>query len=241
MDGTADGSRTSPPGARVDAVLFDMDGTLVDSTPVVEQLWTEFCERHGAPLPEVLSYSHGRQAPDTVGRFLPRGADPAPVLAWLQSEELERVEGIREVPGARRLLDALAGARVAVVTSAPRPLALRRLEAAGLPVPRVLVAAEDVSAGKPDPAGYLRAAAELEVEASRCLVLEDAEAGVRAGIAAGARVVVVGGRPVAVGRDLDRVPDLSVVDASVSPDGSTVSVRWRGEPDPTTDPHVRKS
>lgn len=211
----------------VEAVLADMDGTLVDSTRVVEALWAEFAGRYGVAASAVLAYAHGRQTGDTVRRFLPEGVDPDPVVAELQARELGRLDGIAEVPGARRLLEALAGARVAVVTSAPRALATRRLAAAGLDAPAVLVAGEDVPVGKPDPAGYLEAAARLGVAPSRCLVLEDAEAGIRAAQAAGAHVLVVGARRSPAARGLDRVPDLRAVGAHVSPGGASVRVRWR--------------
>ena len=142
--------------------LFDMDGTLVDSTPVVEAVWTAFGQRHGVDPAALLAYAHGRQAVDTVAHFLPeRSADErAELVAALVAEEVTRTDGIVEIPGAVDLMEGLIaeGAPVAVVTSAPRDLAIARLRAAGVPVPEVLVAAEDVERGKPDPQGYLRAA-----------------------------------------------------------------------------------
>lgn len=218
-----------PVALAVDAVLFDMDGTLVDSTAVVDAVWAEFAERFRLALPEVLAHAHGQRTPDTVRRFLPGGdvARVARVAAELQATEVARVEGIVEIPGARRLLDALDGARVAVVTSASRELAVVRLVAAGLPVPGVLVCAEDVTAGKPDPAGYLRAAGLLGVAAERCAVFEDAEAGIRAGIGSGARTVVVGAHRSPTTEGLPRVTDLREVEASVG-QGATVRLRLPG-------------
>lgn len=218
------------PGVDVDAVLLDMDGTLVDSTRVVEALWTRFAVRHGVAPSAVLAHAHGRQTRDTVRRFLPAGLDPDREVARLEAAELVALDGIVEVPGARRLLASLAGARVAVVTSAPRALAAGRLAAAGLEPPAVLVAGEDVTAGKPDPSGYLAAAAALGVAPSRCLVLEDADAGVRAALAAGAHALVVGTRGSAAARGLPRVPDLRAVVASVSRGGARVRVSWPGVP-----------
>jgi sugar-phosphatase len=191
------------------AVVCDMDGTLVDSTAVVEQVWAEFAARFGADLDEVLAYSHGRLTSDSVRHFLPPGHDPVAVTAQLDAEELVRVEGIVEVPGAGAFLRGLAGAPVAVVTSASRELARRRMRAAGVPVPEVLVAAEDVEVGKPSPEGYLRAAALLGVDPGQCVVFEDAEAGLRAAVASGARVVVVGEHESATTEDLPRIPDLT--------------------------------
>ena len=211
----------------VEAVLFDMDGTLVDSTRVVEDLWAVFAARHGLVLADLLAYSHGRRTRDTLARFLPPGHDIEAVAKELERTEADRVEGITEIPGARRLLEALRGARTAVVTSAPRDLAEVRLAAAGLPAPEVLVCAEDVAAGKPDPSGYRDAAARLGAAPDRCLVLEDADAGIRAGVASGARTLVVGPHPSPATRDLDRVPDLRVVEASVL-DGGAARLTWPG-------------
>lgn len=194
-----------------DAYLFDMDGTLVDSHAVVEAVWTEFCERHGLDPRAVLAFAHGRQAGDTVAHFLPALTDSAQaeLVAGLLAAEVSRTDGIVEVPGAAVLLDALieAGAPVAVVTSAPRELAATRLRAAGVREPVVLVAAEDVERGKPDPECYLLAASRLGVPVERCAAFEDAEAGVAAARASGATVVVIGAHASATTDGLDRRRD----------------------------------
>ncbi|WP_434316290.1 HAD-IA family hydrolase [Leifsonia sp. P73] len=191
--------------------LFDMDGTLVDSHAVVEAVWSEFGRRHGLDPAEILAYAHGRQAVDTVAHFFPDlpAERRAELVAGLVTEELTRTDGIVELPGAVALLTALAeaGAPVAIVTSAPRELAIVRLEAAGVPVPDVLVAAEDVSRGKPDPQGYLLAADRLGVPIGRCVVFEDAEAGLVAAVASGGRVVVVGAHSSATTDGLERLRD----------------------------------
>jgi mannitol-1-/sugar-/sorbitol-6-phosphatase len=220
--------RTGRTTLEVEAVLFDMDGTLVDSTRVVEDLWGRFARRHGIVLADLLAYSHGRQTRDTLARFLPSGHDTDAVAEALEREETARTDGITEIPGARRLLELLRGARTAVVTSASRPLAQARLAAAGLPLPEVLVAAEDVAAGKPDPAGYVDAALLLGAAPERCLVLEDAEAGIRAGLASGARTLVVGSHRSPTTRGLDRVADLRAVDAAATGRGGA-RLSW---PDP---------
>ncbi|WP_202879288.1 HAD-IA family hydrolase [Nocardioides cynanchi] len=196
----------------VAAARFDMDGTLVDSTAVVESLWLQFCSEHRVDPAVLLAYSHGRRTPDIVRRFLPDASTDRlrSVTTELERRELEADDGIREVPGAAALLGSL---RLpwAVVTSAPRVLAVRRLVAAGLPVPEVLVPADEVTHGKPAPDGYLRAAALLGVEPHDSVAFEDAEPGVRSALDAGARVVVVGDLEAPVTSGLQRVRDLTTV------------------------------
>jgi len=205
--------------------LFDMDGTLVDSHAVVEAVWTEFCLRHGLDPKVVLAYAHGRQAGDTVAHFLPALTDStrAELVAGVLAEEVSRTDGIVEVPGARRLLAALAerGAPVAIVTSAPRELAIARLTAAGVGIPDVLVAAEDVERGKPDPSCYLLAASRLGVPIERCVVFEDAEAGLVAAVASGGRTVVVGTYASATTDGLERIADYTAAVPGI--DGAAVT------------------
>jgi sugar-phosphatase len=191
----------------VAAVLLDMDGTLVDSTAVVESIWRDFAATHGVDLDAVLRYSHGRQTVDTVTAFLLDADLALKVAADIEAEELVRMEGIVAIPGARDFLLALQGARVAVVTSAERELAARRMAAAGLPLPSVLMAAEDVEEGKPAPDGFRRAAAALGTPAEDCAAFEDAEAGIRAALAAGAATVVVGSHQSTTTAGLPRIAD----------------------------------
>lgn len=212
--------------SRAAAVLFDMDGTLVDSTAVVETIWGEFARRFDLDVDELLAFSHGRQSLDTVRHFLPSDHDPVAVTHEQESRELVLLDGITEVPGAARLLESLLGAPVAVVTSAPRELALARMEAAGLHVPAVLVAAEDVQRGKPAPEGYLRAAGLLGVDPADCTVFEDAPAGIESGVASGAHTVVVGGLESPVATGLERVADLTGVSASYDEESKRVHLRW---------------
>jgi mannitol-1-/sugar-/sorbitol-6-phosphatase len=194
---------------RAAAALFDMDGTLIDSTAVVEALWGEFCRAYDVDRETLLGFAHGRPTRQTLERFLPdRSPEEREAVAVdLETRELDTLDGIVEIPGARALLETI-DLPWAVVTSAPRALAVRRLEAAGLPVPEVLVPADEIDRAKPDPDGYLRAAARLGVDAADCVVLEDAEPGVLAGLAAGARVVVVGALDTDVTAGLTRLPDL---------------------------------
>jgi HAD superfamily hydrolase (TIGR01509 family) len=170
------------------AVLSDLDGVLVDSAAAIDAAWRRFAERHGLDAEHVLGASHGRRTVDTIRLVAPH-LDSGSEAARIEREEIDDARHVRALPGARELVDAVPGGSFAIVTSGTRELAVARLRAAGLRVPGVLVTAEDVEAGKPDPAGYLRAAALLGVDPARCVVLEDAPAGVAAGRAAGMTVV----------------------------------------------------
>lgn len=196
------------PAVKAAALLFDMDGTLVDSTAVVADLWTDFAREHGIDVDELLEYSHGRQTLDTLRRFLPgTPKELARIATDLEARECLRLEGIAEIPGARAFIEQLDGVPYAVVTSAGRALAEIRLRAAGLPVPGVLVTAEDVLAGKPSPEGYLRAAAELGIDIAHCVAFEDAPAGLQAAVTSGATTVVVGTYESPLTRSLSRTQD----------------------------------
>lgn len=202
------------------ALLCDMDGTLVDSARAIEQVWAALAVRHDLPRSEVLAALPGRTARDILRLFL----DDHRVV----EEEAARVErsqlaapGVGPIPGAHRLLSGLPADRWAVVTAAPEAVARARLAAAGLPEPKVLVAAESVTSGKPSPEGYRLAAERLGLPCERCVVLEDAAVGVTAGHAAGARVIGIG--PGAQGADAV-VPDLlSFTGLEVTGEG----IRWR--------------
>ena len=172
------------------AVLSDLDGVLVDSGAQVERSWRAFAERHGLDADQVLAHAHGRRAIDLVRLVAPH-LDAEAEVGLLEQEEIASAPGLRALPGARELIESVPACRFAIVTSGSRALALARLRAAGLPVPDVLVTAEHVEHGKPDPAGYLSAALLLGVEPAHSVVLEDAPAGVEAGLAAGMTVIAV--------------------------------------------------
>src|SRR5690349_2798815 len=148
----------------VDAVLLDMDGTLVDSTAVVVRLWRTWAARHGVDAEAILAVSHGRRGDDVLAEFAPPGIDQEAELKWLAACELVDRDGVIAVRGAAALLDALPADRVAVVTSATRELTTVRMQAAALPVPRIVVGADDVARGKPHPEGYRHAARLLGVD-----------------------------------------------------------------------------
>jgi mannitol-1-/sugar-/sorbitol-6-phosphatase len=175
---------------RAKAILFDIDGTLVDSTPVVERSWRTWAQEYDVDAEDVMRVCHGRRTEDTVAEFV-APQQLAVAVARVQALELADFDGVTALPGARQLIEGLPRQRWAAVTSGERALMTARLEAARLPIPETMICAEDVAVGKPSPEGYLRAAAALGFDAGRCVVVEDAPAGIAAGRAAGARVLAV--------------------------------------------------
>ena len=173
---------------RCQAMLFDMDGVLIDSTPAVARVWSRWALAHGFEPDEVVARAHGRPSLMTVREYLPH-ADHEAENREVESSEIADLEGVVPLPGALQLLASLPMERWTIVTSSTRKLAEVRLRAAGLPVPPTLVTSTDVQHGKPHPEPYLKAASILGYPASECLVVEDAPAGVRAGKSAAARVI----------------------------------------------------
>lgn len=171
-------------------VLFDLDGVLVDSTPAVARVWAAWAREHGFDADEVVRQAHGKPSIATIRELLP-DADHEAENREVERREIEDVEGVIPLPGALKLLRALPAKRWAIVTSCTRPLARVRIRAADLPMPEHLVTSNDVLHGKPDPEPYLKGARLLGVPAEACVVLEDSPAGIRAGKAAGARVVAL--------------------------------------------------
>jgi mannitol-1-/sugar-/sorbitol-6-phosphatase len=172
------------------ALLFDLDGVLVDSTPAVTRVWTRWALRHGFDPAEVVHRAHGRPSITTIRDYLPNGDHLA------ENKELERgeivdLDGIVPLPGALELLTALPRGRWTIVTSCTRRLAEARLKASGLPLPEAFVTSNDITNGKPAPDPYLKGAELLGFAARDCVAVEDAPAGVRSGKIAGARVIAL--------------------------------------------------
>lgn len=176
------------------AVLLDMDGTLVDSTAVVNEIWTRWAAEHGLDADDVLAVCHGRQGYETMAILLPDRphAQNLKENAAMLAAETDNVEGITAIPGAAEFLAALRDVPHALVTSADTTLATVRMVAAGLTMPDLSITAEMVSSSKPHPEGFLKAAADLGVDPADCVVFEDSGAGIEAGRAAGMTVVGVG-------------------------------------------------
>jgi sugar-phosphatase len=190
------------------AFLFDMDGTLLNSAASAERVWGDWARRHGLDVPAFLRTMHGRRAEDTLRDSGVAGLDIAAEARAITDAETSDTDGIVEIPGAAAFVATLSAAHWAIVTSAPLALAQARLKAAGLPLAPLMITAEDITRGKPDPQGYLLAAARLGISPGECLVFEDAVPGVRSGEAAGADVIVIGGHaypPHAAARDYTRL------------------------------------
>jgi len=170
------------------ALLFDLDGVLIDSTPAVSRVWSKWARARGFDPEEVVEHAHGRPSLVTVREYLP-DADHEAENRIVERAEIEDLDGVVPLPGARELLDSLPASRWTIVTSGTRALAEVRLRAAGLPAPKNFVTATDVVNGKPHPEPFLKAAKILGVAPSDCVVVEDAPAGIRAGKGAGARVI----------------------------------------------------
>ncbi len=176
---------------RYAAFLFDMDGTLLSSIAAAERVWAAWARRHGLDVDAFLPTIHGVRAEDTIRRQNLDGIDLAAEVEWVHQGELDDVGGVHAIDGILDFLRSLPGDRWAIVTSATKQLAGRRLAAAGIEPPAVFITAEDVSRGKPAPDCFELAARRLGVAASDCLVFEDAPAGIAAAEAAGADVMVI--------------------------------------------------
>lgn len=174
-----------------DALLFDMDGTILTSIKASERVWGAWGLRHGIDLDTFLPTIHGVRAIDTIRRLKLPGIDAEVEAARILRAEIDDTEGVEPIAGAARFLASLPADRWAVVTSAPRALAECRISAAGLPMPPQMITAEDVAKGKPAPDCFLMAAQRLGADPIRCLAFEDAPAGITAAETAGCAVVVI--------------------------------------------------
>ena len=174
----------------VSAVLFDLDGVLVESREATERVWLDWAHANGIGDDELRSAMHGVRSVEVVSALRPE-LDSVAESEAIERRQAEDLAGLRAIPGAADALRALREERVAVVTSATRDLAAARLGAVGIELPAVVVYAGDVSRGKPDPEGYLTAARRLGVDPADALVVEDSPPGIEAGRAAGAATVAV--------------------------------------------------
>jgi mannitol-1-/sugar-/sorbitol-6-phosphatase len=202
------------------ALLFDMDGVLIDSTPAVARVWRQWAIEHGFDPEQVTKRAHGRPSIATIRDYLP-DADYERENEIIERREIEDLDGVVALPGARELLRVLPPDRWTIVTSATRPLAEVRIRAAGLAIPEHLVTANEINRGKPDPEPYLKAASLLGFVPTDCVVVEDVPAGICAGKAAGAKVIAV--RTTSNDTELRAAGADWVVDSCASIDVTSVS------------------
>ncbi|KAG0278469.1 hypothetical protein BGZ95_003930 [Linnemannia exigua] len=179
---------------RCRGLLFDMDGTLVDTTVIVERHWEIWCEKHNVDFSHLISVSHGRPSFEIMKEFAPLEKQveyqTPEYLAQLESSVANDMDGMILIPGAKELLKSLPRSSWAVVTSAGLEMATSRFQQTGLATPPILVTATHVTRGKPHPEGYMSAAKQMGVDPKECVVFEDAPAGIRAGVASGAKAVI---------------------------------------------------
>jgi sugar-phosphatase len=170
------------------ALLFDLDGVLINSTPAVARVWRRWAAEHGFDPEEVVSRAHGRPSLTTVREYLP-DSDHEAENREVERREIEDLDGVVPLPGALDLLASLPARRWTIVTSCTRPLAEVRIRAAGLPLPKEMITSSDITQGKPHPEPYLKGASLLGFSAEDCVVCEDVPAGIRSGRSAGAKVI----------------------------------------------------
>lgn len=204
-------------------VLLDMDGTLVNSNAVVEQIFTEFAHEYNLDLEYVLSHAHGLQTLDQIRLFLPDSSKEVHdrIEKEMDLKEVERAEGVVEIPGAIRFVGTLIEQAVplAIVTSASREVAIARMNAAGVPVPALMITADECPNGKPLADPYLMGAQLIGVPIQRCVAFEDAEAGLESAVSAGAKAVVVGDHQSPLTNGLPQVEDYLGIDVTATNSG----------------------
>ena len=200
---------------RCQAILFDLDGVLVDSAECVERTWRNWANNHRLNPEHVIAFAHGRRTIETV-RLVAPGLNAEAEVAELEAGEAMKTDGIYEIESARDLIERLPLGTWAVVTSGVRAVAEFRLRHTRLPIPSIMICANEIARGKPDPEGYLAAAARLGNAPADCIVIEDAPSGIAAAGAAGMRVIAIAStypREQLTGADavVERLSELSVV------------------------------
>ncbi len=209
-----------------DAIIFDLDGVLADSNIAVERHLRLWSERHAIAFERVLEVHHGRRTIETIAMLAPH-VDAAVEAESIEAVAADDTEGVTAFPGAMRLLESLPPQRWAIATSGTRRIAANRIAHLRFPEPMVFVTADDVAVGKPAPDPYLMAAERLGVDPSRCLVIEDAPAGIESALSAGAKVIAIASTLPA--KVLTRaevvVPELDQLDIELV--SGVVHVSWR--------------
>ncbi|MDR2869113.1 MAG: HAD-IA family hydrolase [Deferribacteraceae bacterium] len=205
----------------VKGFLFDMDGTLADSEGAIGVITERLCKKYGLNLAEVETFARGRRSAETIYHFVK--TDPATALKEFDDAELAATDGIKEISGAGEFLAQLPVGSWVLVTSAGRELAGKRMAAAGLNVPPVVISSECVSKGKPDPEGYLKGANALGIDPKELIVFEDAASGINAALTCGAHLAVVGDSDAAQGREAFKIQSYHELTVMQHADGFIIS------------------
>ena len=208
------------PSFSCQAILFDLDGVLVDSTPCVTRIWSAWAREHRLDPEYVVHVAHGQRTIETVRKVAPH-LDAQRETDGMEQRELNDTDGLRLLPGAKHLLEALPPDRYTIVTSGTRLLAAKRLMVVGLPVPAKMITADDVSHGKPDPEPYLAGAAALGVDPKTCLVFEDAPSGIRSAKSGGmvAIALTTTYQSAELSEADSMIPSLDAVRVTIAPSG----------------------
>jgi sugar-phosphatase len=213
------------PTFRCAAILFDLDGVLVDSTRSVDRQWRAWARERGIDENKVIAIAHGVRAVEVIRAVAPH-LDAEFEVRGLEKREADDRDGVAVMPGAVELVSSIPDCRWCVVTSGSRHLATARLKLAGIPIPKVMVTADDVANGKPHPEPYLKGAELLEMNPAECLVIEDAPAGIHSAHAAGMQVIgLVSTYPALALREADAVIDkLKQIEVEASGKGLAISI-----------------
>jgi sugar-phosphatase len=201
------------------AILFDLDGVLVDSTRSVERQWRAWAREHEVDEQKVVAIAHGVRAIEVIRAVAPH-LDAEAQVRELEAREASDREGVMVMPGAVELVNSIPDGRWCVVTSGTRLLATARLRLAGIPIPQVLITADDVTRGKPDPEPYLKGAQLLSANPAECLVIEDAPAGIRSAHAGGMKVIALASTYATSTLDEADAVVLKLPSIKISPDGA---------------------
>ncbi|PVZ96670.1 hypothetical protein BB558_007410 [Smittium angustum] len=173
-----------------DGLLFDLDGTLINTIKCVEKYWHIFSKEHGIDVKELLKFSHGVQTIDVLNKFLPDNIENNHILVTrVEDNIVQDVEGVEVVPGTKELLNSINNDSWGIVTSGTDALARKRLEQMNIPVPKHFFTANNTKRSKPNPDGYIACAQSIGVDPANCIVFEDAPAGIKAGLTAGCTVI----------------------------------------------------
>ncbi|MBU2704975.1 HAD-IA family hydrolase [Zooshikella marina] len=190
--------------------LFDLDGTLIDTTRIVEKVWEKWCQNVDINYHHIKECCHGVRGKDIIRQFFPE-ADVYKELKWLEDKEIELSPLANEIFGAKHFLLSLPPMNWGIVTSSTNKVAISKLKACNLPIPRLLISSEDCKRGKPHPEPYLNALKILNIHPSNCLVFEDSDAGIESAYNAGCKVIKVNGNNIHKSRSLISIQDYSFI------------------------------